>query len=883
MRNTPPLIFLLLLALGASTTLSSPLPSGVRDNSGGDNLGHSHGTHVGRAPISNTHQGQVHNPDTVVAPDSPRAHNLPAEYALRTPSRLYPRRVYPLPQPPLPVQEVPSSHARREAIVPRGGDTHVSSNAPVHPREDARAEEFILHINPLPLFPHVRRDVLDVKVNTRPLTKDYVHSDSSSFASPSDGSPAPHSDSSIAADSSTSESTSATLEQRNVGPDNVVLRGAKTGRKFRGGSRARPNRRRDLLDVKVNTAPLTRPEVQGAAGEPHNARSSHDGQDEGDNNNHNDPPRPVLGARAPDTTLTGTLSSGNSYSGAAGNAAGGSVSAVLPPGGKPAGGLLGALSPASGGSLVSLFSGNAGNGGTASSGPSFGSAHPIGNGKYPYLLPPNTKASTASLTTTANVNSNINESLGNAFSGTAGNAAGGNVVQAGGSLIELFSHNAGNAGQANSGGSRVFRRSTRSPPVSPAPALGSPSFEHAHTERVPSQISTALEDASDNDPSECLEARSPSPDPQTAPKHPVNPYVLGSNAHSTPSTPARTTTSPSKERRISSRIARRTKKTTSKKTTTKNKKRAVSKRDITWGPRPRPDLSKLKMRLRKDAAGSSGETHKRSMRNTRDYGYDSYIEKSFFRRPLSAFDRAEEAAVVPLSFQTFGLEHKKSTGLRGCLGRFLALFSPSETSRWFSWSSSSETNRPSNPSFVPAYPFARAFPVGDRGSGKDPKEEPENPEVGINPPPPPPAPTATASNSGRGCGFKPQDSDLTVFPPSSLSPLTPNTSSNSTSTSTPSISTPDSDIHQPESVDVVPSEGAVCDGEDCCLWGIWSPTCRLFNWRRVFGWETPRMSTRTRIVSLREKQGLLDGTTLRKSGFLGVEAWRERFARRLRW
>ncbi|KAG9014693.1 hypothetical protein FRB94_010540 [Tulasnella sp. JGI-2019a] len=124
---------------------------------------------------------------------------------------------------------------------------------------------------------------------------------------------------------------------------------------------------------------------------------------------------------------------GASYSGVGGNASGGNVVTSTSPSGDGLSsfGLLGGDSSDGLGDLMggrpilSMFSGNAGNGGSALSGAANG-----GDG---------------------GVNGGTGAGSGGAsYTGAGGNAAGGSVTGPAG-LIQLFSDNAGNAGSANSG------------------------------------------------------------------------------------------------------------------------------------------------------------------------------------------------------------------------------------------------------------------------------------------------------------------------------------------------------------------------------------------------------------------------------------------------
>ncbi|CAA7264713.1 unnamed protein product [Cyclocybe aegerita] len=121
---------------------------------------------------------------------------------------------------------------------------------------------------------------------------------------------------------------------------------------------------------------------------------------------------------------------GNSYSGAGGHADGGAVKNSNPNTNAPFSRL----------SLIKLFSSNAGDGGSSTSGSSSGSESfavsqaqaATGNGTAP--------------------TGNTNNALGNSYSGAGGQANGGSVDDSS-APIELFSDNAGKGGNGKSGAS----------------------------------------------------------------------------------------------------------------------------------------------------------------------------------------------------------------------------------------------------------------------------------------------------------------------------------------------------------------------------------------------------------------------------------------------
>lgn len=139
----------------------------------------------------------------------------------------------------------------------------------------------------------------------------------------------------------------------------------------------------------------------------------------------------------PNPIITDNLTGGNGYTGAGGNAAGGSVTQSK----KYKAGLLDAVT--GGKSLISAFSGNAGSGGDASSGPSV--VHGVlgkgvlGKGPAGKVLAPAGKPAVIPF---INADQLSNSNVGNAYSGTGGNAAGGSVDTPG-SLIELWSREYG--------------------------------------------------------------------------------------------------------------------------------------------------------------------------------------------------------------------------------------------------------------------------------------------------------------------------------------------------------------------------------------------------------------------------------------------------------
>ncbi|TEB39320.1 hypothetical protein FA13DRAFT_1785571 [Coprinellus micaceus] len=157
----------------------------------------------------------------------------------------------------------------------------------------------------------------------------------------------------------------------------------------------------------------------------------------------------------PNPIITENLTGNNGYTGAGGNAVGGSVTEST----KSRAGLLDAIT--GGKSLLSAFSENAGGGGDASSGPAIvhgilgGSG--LGKGSLGKVLAPGGRPGAIPLTGINVDQLTSNANVGNAYSGSGGNAAGGSVNSPG-SLIDLWSHNAGGGGKASSGISRVVRR-----------------------------------------------------------------------------------------------------------------------------------------------------------------------------------------------------------------------------------------------------------------------------------------------------------------------------------------------------------------------------------------------------------------------------------------
>lgn len=175
----------------------------------------------------------------------------------------------------------------------------------------------------------------------------------------------------------------------------------------------------------------------------------------------------------PNPIITENLTGNNGYTGAGGNAVGGSVTEST----KSRAGLLDAIT--GGKSLLSAFSENAGGGGDASSGPAIvhgilgGSG--LGKGSLGKVLAPGGRPGTIPLTGINVDQLTSNANVGNAYSGSGGNAAGGSVNSPG-SLIDLWSReycsisignplcssgsldNAGGGGKASSGISRVVRR-----------------------------------------------------------------------------------------------------------------------------------------------------------------------------------------------------------------------------------------------------------------------------------------------------------------------------------------------------------------------------------------------------------------------------------------
>jgi hypothetical protein len=145
-------------------------------------------------------------------------------------------------------------------------------------------------------------------------------------------------------------------------------------------------------------------------------------------------PEPLSSLSESDTT-------GNSYSGAGGNAPGGSVAVSSPS--KP--GLLDAIT--GGKSLLSISSENAGSGGDASSGLA-SAGRLVGGGGLSKILGPSSKfknlvpiggVTNGVPLTGLNLDSiTLSSTRGNAYSGAGGSAAGGGVTTPG-SLIDLFS------------------------------------------------------------------------------------------------------------------------------------------------------------------------------------------------------------------------------------------------------------------------------------------------------------------------------------------------------------------------------------------------------------------------------------------------------------
>ncbi|RXW20000.1 hypothetical protein EST38_g5863 [Candolleomyces aberdarensis] len=161
----------------------------------------------------------------------------------------------------------------------------------------------------------------------------------------------------------------------------------------------------------------------------------------------------------PLTSLSEVDTTRNSYSGAGGNASGGSVNVSPQPS------LLDAVT--GGKSILSMSSENAGNAGDASSGPASstrGGGRTLAGGGLSRILGPSVKIvpvggvpNGVPLTGANFDNVALSSNSGNAYSGAGGTATGGSVSTPG-SLIDLFSHNAGTGGKAKSGASRVARR-----------------------------------------------------------------------------------------------------------------------------------------------------------------------------------------------------------------------------------------------------------------------------------------------------------------------------------------------------------------------------------------------------------------------------------------
>ncbi|TFK23107.1 hypothetical protein FA15DRAFT_757505 [Coprinopsis marcescibilis] len=485
-----------------------------------------------------------------------------------------------------------SASGSHPAVAGARQPSRIYSRTYIASRDESAADSLEIDLIPQAVGTLFSRDLFDLKVNTLPLSNNRRQEggDSDTPAEDSDptandtaveyGDVSPDEPAAAAQDGTLVESPdTAETDDRSL-QSNVVLHGTDIGRRSK----------RDLFDLKVNTRPLDTPsEADGnrdhePRGVPQTSRQPtaphlHREIDNADTFVLGLDPRPALHIRAPDSSLLENVANGNSYSGAAGNAAGGSVTAPNPPpGAKGNTGLLGSLSPASGGSLVSLFSGNAGQGGSASSGNAQGASGKLPSG-LPGLPGPAGRKTTTKKTTgpdgkvvttittiadTGNTNTVVNQSVGNAFSGAAGNAAGGNV-QAMPSLIDLFSHNAGNGGQANTGVSRAQRRSL-APPLSNSSARLS--GRSSRKSRASTDDATSLDVASGHPMSMPHIHPRPHParntmkrTPQTGPSLPVNPYPMVPRAQA-------------------ARQARRA---------------------MEYGSWPRPDLSKIRSKVRRRA------------------------------------------------------------------------------------------------------------------------------------------------------------------------------------------------------------------------------------------------------------------------------------------
>ncbi|PPR08135.1 hypothetical protein CVT24_012379 [Panaeolus cyanescens] len=132
---------------------------------------------------------------------------------------------------------------------------------------------------------------------------------------------------------------------------------------------------------------------------------------------------------------------GNSFSGGAGQAEGGSVAGTLP---IPADASLLGLDNLH---LISLGSHNGGDAGIADSGPSIPASNAHVSVKYPSAIKEQMKNAKQKLAVP-----NVTNSIGNAYSGWGGNANGGSAVSSG-AVIDLLSGNAGNGNSATSGAS----------------------------------------------------------------------------------------------------------------------------------------------------------------------------------------------------------------------------------------------------------------------------------------------------------------------------------------------------------------------------------------------------------------------------------------------
>ncbi|KAJ2928777.1 hypothetical protein H1R20_g8214, partial [Candolleomyces eurysporus] len=158
----------------------------------------------------------------------------------------------------------------------------------------------------------------------------------------------------------------------------------------------------------------------------------------------------------PLTSLSEVDTTRNSYSGAGGNASGGSVTVSPQPS------LIDAVT--GGKSILSVSSENGGNAGDASSGPATAARGGGRLGGLSRILGPSSRiipvggvTNGVPLTGANFDNVALSRNSGNAYSGAGGTATGGGVTTPG-SVIQLFSHNAGKGGKAKSGASRVARR-----------------------------------------------------------------------------------------------------------------------------------------------------------------------------------------------------------------------------------------------------------------------------------------------------------------------------------------------------------------------------------------------------------------------------------------